>query len=590
MKKNKLRFLAVFFLFTMILSSCGGGNGSSSQDSSDFNIEFGGLSDKILKVRESVNVLGLIAVYGTDSLSYLSNTKATSDCTLTGDNKNILTSDVPKTCVVEYTTTVNGKEYKASKKFIFEAYPLTNISISGTSAKFVAQNTEFNVLEGVSAIGDDDADYTSSLVFTSENCTITNNILDTSEMKVCNIKYSVTSGDVKAEVTRYVSITETLPVNIFNNDLTSASTLQFGGEDELLLQDPADSFRLWYVDGDWEGCGSRTTIKYLLANGSLTIDSENLNGNTNNWNTQLYYKTQQVTKAGLYVLEFDVYAENARKIIFDRKTQAANVSTATLVGADANSQVVVQLQEGSNHVRVGFNAKLNDVIMMKILLGKVEPSYPDDLGQLRFSNFSVYDTSSLGLYELEIRGLTDEIINAKTEFDVKKDVTVIGNDLKTYNDALIVTCDTATITNNKLDTSNPGTYVLKYKAVKDGIESSVYERTITIIGEDELINILSNGKFDTAVDPWICDGGSSSKFICNAVDGKLNIDINNAGATLDYHGQVIQTGLTGLNKNRVYRVVIKASSTIARPLEIRIQEQGGGWNTVKSKKINLTPE
>ncbi len=588
MKKNKrFYFLSFIFLFALLLGACNGGGPSSSGD--DFTIDFGGLSDRKLKVRESVNVLGLITVYGSDGLNYLKDTVAESDCTLTGNN-NILTSDEPKTCTVTYTTTVNGKEYKATKKFIFEPYPLTSITVNGITVKYVLQGSTFNVLDGVSAIGSDEIDYTSRLNVTSSNCTVSDNILDTTETKVCTLTYSIDVEDIKQEYKRHIVITDEELVNHFGNDLTDPSTIVFGGEDELLDQDPAHNMRIWYVDGDWAGCGPRVTVKYNLSQGGLTVISENLNGNTNNWNTQLYYKTDKISQAGTYILEFDVFAENERKIVFDRKTQSSGVSVASMIGVDANQQIVVPLKQGNNHVRVGYNVKANDVIMMKVLLGKTSPSDADNLGQLRFSNFSIYNASKMGLYDFEIRGLEDVTIKAKTEFDVTQGVSVIGNDFKTYNDALVVTCDNATITNNKLDTSKTGTYVLKYKAVKGDIESEVYERTITIIGEDEHINILTNGKFDTGIDPWICDGGPSSKFVCSVKDGKLTIDVNNSGATLDYHGQVIQTGLTNIKAFHAYKVIVKASSTTPRPLEVRVQEQGGGWNTVYSKVINLTPE
>jgi len=82
---------------------------------------------------------------------------------------------------------------------------LTSITFAGISDLTVAYESEFNVLAGITAMGNDGVDYTSSITYTSLS-TITGGLLDTTKIQIHGIRYEVRIGTVVAQRWRYITV------------------------------------------------------------------------------------------------------------------------------------------------------------------------------------------------------------------------------------------------------------------------------------------------------------------------------------------------------------------------------------------------
>lgn len=85
---------------------------------------------------------------------------------------------------------------------------LSAITISGADDIELDFQASFNALTGVTAIGNNDVDYTSSIVLqsTSSAVNLTTGAVDTTQTGVHAIRYTVTSGTVTAQKWRYVTV------------------------------------------------------------------------------------------------------------------------------------------------------------------------------------------------------------------------------------------------------------------------------------------------------------------------------------------------------------------------------------------------
>ncbi len=85
---------------------------------------------------------------------------------------------------------------------------LTRITISLTDNSMIDYGSEFNVLSGVSAVGDDAVNYTSQITYTSTASISATHMLDTTVSGVFTIQYTVTVGSIVGQRTRTVTVKE----------------------------------------------------------------------------------------------------------------------------------------------------------------------------------------------------------------------------------------------------------------------------------------------------------------------------------------------------------------------------------------------
>lgn len=178
-----------------------------------------------------------------------------------------------------------------------------------------------------------------------------------------------------------------------------------------------------------------------------------------------------------------------------------------------------------------------------------------------------------GMTEITISGANDTAVVIGEEFDVNAGVTAAGDNGRDLTELLTVTEVNCTITDGKLDTSEIKVCEVKYE-VKDyyDIPDAVVTRKVEVIDPDQVVNILKNGSFEgEELTDWGLSTNGSSKFdyVINENGLVMTMDVSGSGAA---HEPQLTQGEVPIVTGKRYKVSFKASSTLARTIELRIQE------------------
>jgi len=111
-------------------------------------------------------------------------------------------------CSLNPSSSSEGSSSEESSSPSSSEVVLTAITISGADDIELDFQAEFNALTGVTAIGNDTVDYTSSIILqsTSQAVNLTTGAVDTTSVGVHAIRYTVTVGTVTAQKWRYVTV------------------------------------------------------------------------------------------------------------------------------------------------------------------------------------------------------------------------------------------------------------------------------------------------------------------------------------------------------------------------------------------------
>lgn len=101
-------------------------------------------------------------------------------------------------------------------------------------------------------------------------------------------------------------------------------------------------------------------------------------------------------------------------------------------------------------------------------------------------------------------------------------------------------------------------------------------------------NLITNSTFDKGTSDWAVYKESGGAYKLSTEDGKLALTVTSVGK-LNYAVQLYFDLIT-LHKNGVYRLSYEISSTIDRPIEAMIQQNGGTYQSYTWKGLNLTSE
>ena len=113
---------------------------------------------------------------------------------------------------------------------------------------------------------------------------------------------------------------------------------------------------------------------------------------------------------------------------------------------------------------------------------------------------------------------------------------------------------------------------------------AVKETTVSAASQEENVNLMPNGTFDTVSDHWgsyTTDGG---KAVIEQKDGALVCDIASVGK-LNYSVQASCGSGFALYQNGKYRLSFDISSTLSRDLMYGIQMNGGDYHAYVSEQI-----
>ncbi len=436
---------------------------------------------------------------------------------------------------------------------------LQAITISGADNVTLDFQEEFNVLTGVTALGNDEVDYSDQITYTSTS-TITNDLLDTSEPGNHVIKYTVAVGEVLAEKFRTVTVNPPQAV-----------------EGEML------------VNADFSN-GTAGWDTYADDTGSIVLSTEEFDGNP-------ALKAEVVAGTNAYVPRFtqmNVPFENGKtyEISFKAKSSVAktiNLQVGEILASDPwfvdfKPGLTINKVIGTEWATYAYKFTMNQGeenqrggVLFE--LGKVGEErldatmYFDDI-MIEESTPDADETAPAftGLSESKsvLLGNDFDPMNGVTAFDVVDgDVT---------DDVVVEIKDASDAVQEAVDTSVEGTWTITYTVSDEAGNEEVFVMALEVVGmqfaED---NLLVNGSFDAALgDPaeWVVwsQNWGTAPAVAGAVDdtnGVYTLDISNGGGDAAWAVQLQQAGIT-LVEGNTYRVVLTAKSSVERTVNIAI--------------------
>lgn len=423
---------------------------------------------------------------------------------------------------------------------------LTEITLNGvdnvTSIEF---DTEFNILTGVTAVGDDGKDYTELITFSTTSAAISEDgTLDTKVPGEHMVRYRVTVGEV-----------ETLKWRSFKVDEPERT-----GDELIQNGDFSQGTAYW--------TGDQGSIKITVVDGVLEADVE---PGSQTHEPRLFQMGIPFEEGKTYEIKFEAKS-SVEKVInlqvgelldnspwfVDFKPMQIEKRTITTDWASYSYTFKHNLDNDRGGVLFEFGPIDGEAIAAVISLRNIEAVEVEPVADTAAPVFS---------------GLADRVFEVGTDFNPLTGVTAYDlndGDVTAKIEVVITNADDEEVTT--IDTDVAGVYTLEYKVTDEAGNTATETITVTIeemqFSEE---NLIVNGDFTQPLgDEWVTyfaewTNAGVSKAI---VDGKLEVDTTGLGDA-SWHIQLYQDGLT-LEKGKTYRLSFTIESTVERDIGVEV--------------------
>lgn len=460
-----------------------------------------------------------------------------------------------------------------------EEAKLTKITFTGaTDVSDIAYGSEFNVLTGIKAIGDDNKDYTDQITFQSTATISESGVLDTQIVGVAAIKYIVTVGNVTGEKWRYLTV------------------LNPTAEEGQML-----------INGDFEGGTGGWTdpaVNYIADGAEMTISNENGT-----------LKVEVISGANVYTPRF-----GQMNVPFEQnKTYKVEFKAKSSVEKTINLQVgelltvspwFTDFKPGQTEHRLittewaTYSYKFTHKIDNKrggILFELGALNGQDIDATLWFDDITITEsTPDADTTAPVFSGLVAErsvLINA--DFDPLAGVTafdVVDGDVT--EDITVVIKDASQAVVTEVDTTVEGTFTIEY-AVEDAAgNEATFTVTVTVLGMlFSETNLIVNGDFKNPINEttpewvvWRQDWGTQAAVTGarNATNENFELNITASGDAGRWSIQFFQK--VTLVEGVTYRASFDIKSSVARDMDFAMSQDGTNYEQFKQNDIQLTTE
>jgi hypothetical protein len=497
------------------------------------------------------------------------------------------------------------------------------VTLAGLENVEVEEETVLNVLDGITAVGSDAVDYSNLITVDSDDCTITDGVLDTSVPGSCTIIVSVV---VDGKFVR-----DTFDVNITAKPLPPApdvTVMEWDFEEEADL----DNWEIYTA-----GAGS---IIKSLEDGAMKLVTTS---GGQRYETRLDYMGVPLEQGELYKISFKMKSDVADKKVHINfgellpsdpwftpfKPEGIDVVTLSTEWQTFEFTFLMELDNqnggplfemGNMEGSEGIDATIwvddlrisggsgedlsdptiegaddvtifiGDVTEFDPLAGVTAMDLPDvDLTSEIILSGDTVDVTVAGTYKLYyvvydealnyvrvartvvvqldeqapmVYGIDAVEVEVNTSFDALEGVTAMDNRDGDATDDIVVGGDV-------VDLTTAGDYTVTY-TVEDSLgNSETYERVVTVVAIVwHPTSLLPNGDFD--VNPWYvwaADWNSTS--VATTFDtGAAVLDIADVGAE-NWNIQLVQEGFSFV-ENAQYRLTFDAMSTVARDMNVKL--------------------
>jgi hypothetical protein len=468
--------------------------------------------------------------------------------------------------------------FLASCKDTPEVVELTSIVISGADDVTLEFDTDFNILTGVTAVGNDGVDYTADLTYVTTAAVLAGDKLDTTKVGAKAIRYEVSASGVTAQHWRYITVNAPQGVDgamLVNPDFALGTA---GWDDPSVV---------------YNGDGSSMTLS--VEDGALKAE---VVAGSNPYTPRFGQMNVPFEQGKAYKVTFDAKA-SVEKVInlqvgellsgapyfTDFKPSQTEHRTITTVWASYDYSFMMTLDNTRGGVLfelgaiggVGVDATVwfDNITIEETTLG-ADVTSPTISGVRANVSVPINDTFD------PLAGVT---ANDNIDGDLTSDITV---------EYFLVDGDTETVA-TAVDTSAEGVYRLVYSVVDAaGNEATAVESNVTVVILDPDLYALPQWR--TFLNSW--DGTAG---MIEGLNGQLLLTLTNVNVWENWQIQVIQdafalgTGADNVGSmqfvaGKTYKVTFDAKSTTAGDVKAAIGHAVGNWTPYHEETIAVTTE
>lgn len=428
---------------------------------------------------------------------------------------------------------------------------LTAITFSGIQdgTQTIAYESEFNVLSGVTATGNNGVDYTAQITYTTTATVSSSHMLDTTKAGNVAIRYQVTVGSLVAQKWRYINVEspERPDGLVVNGDFSLGSTF---------WDDPSVVFQ-----------GDGGTIQLSVEDGALKAE---VVAGANPWTPRFGQMGVPFEKDKAYLVTFDAKSTVEKTIQINFGELLAGPPYFTAFGVTTRKITTdwetyeIEFFMTADNPRGGILFELGtvggttvDATLWFDNIDIVETTPSEDTTAPVFSGLTANRSVMVGSTFDPMAGVmaTDD-----RDGDVTADIEVVIKD----GQGNVVTA---------VDTAATGTYELTYTVADSAGNEAEFVVTVEVVS---LLfsgtNLVANPSFDTALDidnpEWfVWSEGFTVTHGIDTTEGVYNVDISGSGPN-PHSVQLVQENEFELVEGKTYRLMFNAKASVARKINV----------------------
>ncbi|MCD4826341.1 MAG: carbohydrate binding domain-containing protein [Acholeplasmataceae bacterium] len=442
---------------------------------------------------------------------------------------------------------------------------LSAITFSGVENVTLDFDSTFNVLDGVTATGNNDVDYSDLITYSHVATTIiTDDVLDTTVTGQHAIKYEVEVEGILAQVFRMVTVSEPAAV-----------------EGQMLINaDFSQGTAGWDGKAVYVADGAEMTLSTEDFDGNLALKAEVVVG-ANVWTPRFGQMNVPFENGVTYEISFKAKA-SAEKII---NLQVGEILDGAPYWNDFKTGLTVTKTITTEWATYSYKFTMkqdNQAGGILFELGTIGSNAVN--ATLWFDDIAITEsTPDLDETAPEFTGLVDsKSILVNSEFDPMTGVTaydVVDEDLT--EDIVVVIKDSSDAVVQSVDTSAPATYTLTYTVSDAAGNEAEFVVVLDVVGmQFSDTNLIVNPSFETELNTetpewgfWQQDGYWSTPAPVvvtelNTTAGTYSLDITGGGDAA-WAVQFFQEGIE-LVEGNTYRLTVIAQAEVARKINVAV--------------------
>ncbi len=439
--------------------------------------------------------------------------------------------------------------------------------------------SEFNVLAGVKAIGDDGTDYSDKITYITSATVSSSHLLDTQDPGQVVIKYNVEVNGETWSRFRYLTVLDPEAVEgqmLVNKDF-SAGVGGWNSDSVVYISDGA-AMTLSAVDGILQADVVAGANSYTPRFGQMNVPFEQ---------DKTYEVSFRAKSSAEKVINVNVgELLTAAPYFIDFKEKQTENFTLTTEWQEFSFKFTHKLDNKRGGIlfelgTVGTN-KVDALVEFDWV--NVEESIADpDTKAPEFTGLAVSKSILVGGTFNPLAGVSAYDL---VDGDLTSEIAVEIKDA----DGVVVT---------EIDTTEETTYTLNYTVSDAALNEASFVMTLEIVGmQFHDTNLIKNGDFSQPLDEvtpewsmWLQEGddGAVATGTVNEVDETFEIDISNPGSGGEaWTVQFIQR--VSLIEGKTYRVRFDVKSSVARDIDFVITEDVTYFEHLKAAAIDVTDE